>query len=71
MQLKMGALRKTLNRQRHRQTAGLVGGGETTVTLKGNGHGGRNQEMALASLLRAATGLNRLLDISQRRHRWP
>ncbi len=26
----------------------LLAGGETTVTLKGNGHGGRNQEMALA-----------------------
>jgi hydroxypyruvate reductase len=26
----------------------LIAGGETTVTLKGNGQGGRNQEMALA-----------------------
>lgn len=26
----------------------LIAGGETTVTLKGNGRGGRNQEMALA-----------------------
>ncbi len=28
----------------------LVAGGETTVTLRGNGRGGRNQEMALAFL---------------------
>ena len=28
----------------------LIGGGETTVTLKGSGKGGRNQEMALAFL---------------------
>lgn len=29
----------------------LIAGGETTVTLKGNGLGGRNQEMALAASL--------------------
>ena len=29
----------------------LLAGGETTVTLKGNGQGGRNQEMALAFAL--------------------
>ncbi len=29
----------------------LVAGGETTVTLKGNGKGGRNQEMALAAAI--------------------
>ena len=28
----------------------LIGGGETTVTLRGKGEGGRNQEMALAFL---------------------
>jgi len=28
----------------------IIGGGETTVTLKGTGQGGRNQEMALAFL---------------------
>nr|WP_319397097.1 glycerate kinase [uncultured Desulfobacter sp.] len=28
----------------------VLGGGETTVTIKGNGKGGRNQEMALAFL---------------------
>ena len=29
----------------------VIGGGETTVTLKGNGLGGRNQELALAAAL--------------------
>jgi glycerate 2-kinase len=28
----------------------LIGGGETTVTIKGSGKGGRNQEFALAAL---------------------
>jgi glycerate-2-kinase len=27
-----------------------IGGGETTVTIKGNGYGGRNQELALAAV---------------------
>ncbi|MEJ2636229.1 MAG: glycerate kinase [Calditrichia bacterium] len=31
--------------------AGILLGGETTVTLKGDGKGGRNQELALAALL--------------------
>jgi glycerate 2-kinase len=31
----------------------IVAGGETTVTLKGDGRGGRNQEMALAFAVRA------------------
>ncbi len=31
----------------------ILSGGETTVTLKGNGRGGRNQEMALAFALNA------------------
>lgn len=31
--------------------AGLVLGGETTVTVRGNGRGGRNQELALAAAL--------------------
>jgi glycerate 2-kinase len=31
----------------------LLAGGETTVTLKGNGRGGRNQEMALAFAIQA------------------
>jgi hydroxypyruvate reductase len=29
----------------------LILGGETTVTLRGNGHGGRNQEMALSAAI--------------------
>ncbi len=32
----------------------LLAGGETTVTLRGDGRGGRNQEMALAFAMRAA-----------------
>ncbi|MBT9097622.1 DUF4147 domain-containing protein [Methylovulum psychrotolerans] len=35
------------------QPVALVAGGETTVTLQGNGRGGRNQEMALAFALAA------------------
>ncbi len=34
----------------------LVAGGETTVTLTGNGRGGRNQELALAFVLEPAAG---------------
>ncbi|AMK78367.1 MULTISPECIES: glycerate kinase type-2 family protein [Methylomonas] len=41
------------------QPTALIAGGETTVTLKGNGKGGRNQEMALAFALAAERcGLN-------------
>ncbi|QPK63963.1 DUF4147 domain-containing protein [Methylomonas sp. LL1] len=35
------------------QVTALIAGGETTVTLTGNGKGGRNQEMALAFALSA------------------
>jgi glycerate 2-kinase len=35
------------------QPLALLAGGETTVTIKGNGRGGRNQEMALAFAIRA------------------
>jgi len=35
------------------QPLALLAGGETTVTLKGNGRGGRNQEMSLAFALAA------------------
>ncbi len=42
-----------LRRQGLRKATALVAGGETTVTLKGNGRGGRNQEMALAFALAA------------------
>ncbi|WP_020482281.1 glycerate kinase type-2 family protein [Methylomonas sp. MK1] len=41
------------------QPTALIAGGETTVTLKGTGKGGRNQEMALAFALAAEKyGLN-------------
>ena len=36
--------------------AAWVGGGETTVTVRGAGKGGRNQELALAFVLEAARG---------------
>jgi hydroxypyruvate reductase len=39
----------------------LVLGGETTVTLKGSGRGGRNQEMALAAALALAGWSNLLI----------
>jgi glycerate 2-kinase len=39
--------------KRQNKTVALLAGGETTVTLKGNGCGGRNQEMALAFALAA------------------
>ena len=50
----------------------LIAGGETTVTLRGQGKGGRNQEMALA----AAIALDGWQDAAiclpgHRRHRWP
>jgi glycerate 2-kinase len=35
------------------QSLALLAGGETTVTIKGNGRGGRNQEMALAFAISA------------------
>ncbi|MBS3954590.1 MAG: glycerate kinase [Methylomicrobium sp.] len=37
----------------HARPVAIVAGGETTVTLKGTGKGGRNQEMALAFALAA------------------
>ncbi len=37
----------------HNKPIALLAGGETTVTLKGNGRGGRNQEMALAFAIAA------------------
>jgi len=33
----------------------IIAGGETTVTLHGNGHGGRNQELALAAVTELAS----------------
>ena len=41
----------------------VLSGGETTVTLKGNGKGGRNQEFALAAALDLA-GLDRVVLLS-------
>ena len=41
----------------------LIAGGETTVTIKGNGKGGRNQELALAAVEELA-GLNNLMLIA-------
>jgi hydroxypyruvate reductase len=40
-----------------RRPACVIAGGETTVTLRGDGKGGRNQEMALAAAI-AISGLN-------------
>ncbi len=50
------ALAKEVRASGHpvRAPACLISGGETTVTLKGNGHGGRNQEFALAAALELA-----------------
>ncbi|WP_031434938.1 glycerate kinase type-2 family protein [Methylomarinum vadi] len=44
---------KDLQQRGLRQATALLAGGETTVTLKGSGRGGRNQEMALAFALAA------------------
>jgi hydroxypyruvate reductase len=41
----------------------IISGGETTVTVRGNGKGGRNQEFALASALEIE-GLDRVLIMS-------
>jgi glycerate 2-kinase len=41
----------------------IIAGGETTVTLHGNGHGGRNQEVALGAVLPLA-GLDNILLIT-------
>jgi len=47
---KVGALGEV---SRQNKPIALLAGGETTVTLKGNGRGGRNQEMALAFAIAA------------------
>ena len=41
---------KTINYENSSEKMIFVSGGETTVTLKGNGKGGRNQEMVLSSI---------------------
>jgi hydroxypyruvate reductase len=48
---------------RRRRPFCLIAGGETTVTLKGNGRGGRNQELALAAVPELA-GLENVLLIA-------
>jgi hydroxypyruvate reductase len=41
----------------------LIAGGETTVTIKGNGKGGRNQELALGAV-KSLSGIDRIILIS-------
>ena len=41
----------------------LIGGGESTVTVRGSGSGGRNQEMVLSYLLEAASVSSDVLDV--------
>ncbi len=52
----------------------LILGGETTVTLRGQGTGGRNQELALAAALTAGPVAGKAADrrslTGHRRHRW-
>ncbi len=45
-----------------KRPACVLAGGETTVTVKGNGHGGRNQELALAAAI-AMEGLPDVLAL--------
>jgi glycerate 2-kinase len=52
-----------LNGQPVRAPACIISGGETTVTIRGNGKGGRNQEFALAAALDIA-GLRDTLILS-------
>ena len=43
-------------RQQKQSPFCLVAGGETTVTIQGDGKGGRNQELALATVLELSGG---------------
>jgi len=58
-------LAKRLKEERHQRKTRfcLIAGGETTVTLHGNGKGGRNQELALASVDELA-GVENILFIA-------
>jgi len=47
------ALAASAAKKKSRRKRALIAGGETTVTLKGKGRGGRNQEMALAFAIAA------------------
>ena len=46
---------KEINKMR--KPAILLAGGETTVTIKGKGHGGRNQELVLAAITKLKPGM--------------
>ena len=50
----------------------IISGGETTVTIRGTGLGGRNQEFALAAAMDIA-GLRKCCDVKRRNGRsgWP
>jgi glycerate 2-kinase len=48
--------RQISEKQNHGEPVCLLFGGEPTVTLRGNGKGGRNQELALAVALQQPTG---------------
>jgi hydroxypyruvate reductase len=50
---KLAIYAKILQTNGQKQPTAIIAGGETTVTLTGNGKGGRNQEMALAFALAA------------------
>ncbi len=52
-----------ISRQPIRPPACIVSGGETTVTVRGQGKGGRNQEFALAAAIDAA-GLDKTVILS-------
>jgi glycerate-2-kinase len=41
---------KAINYVTHAKKIAFISGGETTVTIRGEGHGGRNQEMVLGSV---------------------
>lgn len=53
----------TLATRKRRRPFCLIAGGETTVTIQGNGRGGRNQELALAAVP-ALAGLENVMLIA-------
>jgi hydroxypyruvate reductase len=60
--LRMAKRLKEERRKKHKPFC-LIAGGETTVTLQGNGKGGRNQELALAAV-DELSGTDKILLIS-------
>lgn len=58
----LGRKLRVANRTQHHPFC-LIAGGETTVTIQGNGTGGRNQELTLAAVPKLA-GLENILLIS-------